>query len=98
MTHTPDVIPTELAWLFWDVDPATIDFERHRDYVFERVMIHGDWFATRWLIGRTQPSDLAEFLQKRGYLLSPRDRAFWSLIAGVPYHATPGGGRPVWAG
>ena len=43
------MIPTELAWLFWDVDPAQIDLERHRDYILERVMMRGDWFAMRWL-------------------------------------------------
>ena len=92
------MIPAELAWLFWDVDPDTIDVDRHRDYVLERVMTDGDWFAMRWLIDRTERAHLAEFLQRRGHVLTPRDRAFWSLIAEVPSPPTPGGGRPNWAG
>jgi hypothetical protein len=39
------VIPTELAWLFWDVDPVQIDLQHHRDYVLERIMSRGDLFA-----------------------------------------------------
>jgi len=35
------VIPTELAWLFWDVDPVQIDLQHHRDYVLERIMSRG---------------------------------------------------------
>jgi hypothetical protein len=92
------VIPAELAWLFWDVDPSTIELDRHRDYVFERVMTHGDWLAMRWLIDHSERADVAEFLLRRGHVLTPRDRAFWCLIAEVPCPPTPGGGRPGWAG
>ena len=92
------MIPAELAWLFWDVDPTTIDLERHRDYVLERVMTRGDWLAMRWLIAHVERAHMAEFLARRADRLTPRDRAFWSLIAEVPFQATPGGGRPAWAG
>lgn len=92
------MIPAELAWLFWDVDPAAIDLARHRDYVVERIMMRGDWRAMRWLVAHVDKGDLAEVLARRGHLLAPRDRAFWSLIAEVPFRATPGGGRPTWAG
>ena len=91
------MIPAELAWLFWDVDPATIDLGQHRDYVFERIMSQGDWLAMQWLIHRTEKSDLAEFLRRRSGRLTPRDRAFWCLIADVPCAQVPGGGRPTWA-
>lgn len=92
------MIPAELERLFWDVDPAAIDLELHRDYVIERVMARGTWPAMRWLIARFEKAQLADFLQRRGDRLAPRNRAFWSLIADVPYQATPGGGRPPWAG
>jgi hypothetical protein len=92
------VIPTELTWLFWDVDPAQIDLERHRDYVLERAMTRGDWAAMRWLLAHVEKAVLAEFLSRHGDRLTPRDRAFWSLVAEVPYRAMPGGGRPSWAG
>jgi hypothetical protein len=92
------VIPTELAWLFWDIDPTTLDLERHRDYVLERIMTRGDWLAMCWLIDHVDKPVLAEFLSRRGDQLTPRDRAFWSLIADVPHRPVAGGGRPSWAG
>lgn len=92
------MIPAELAWLFWDVDPSTIDLDRHRDYVLERIMTRGDWLAMRWLIDRVAAAELAEFLSRRGDRLPPRERAFWSVVSGVPHRAAPGGGRPTWAG
>jgi hypothetical protein len=92
------VIPAELAWLFWDVDPATIDLDRHRDYVVERIMARGDWVAMRWLARHVEREALADFLRRKGHRLAPRERAFWSLIAGVPHETESGGGRPPWAG
>jgi hypothetical protein len=92
------MIPAAIAWLFWDVDPAAIDPDRHRDYVLERIMSRGDLVAMRWLAAQYAPAVLAEFLERKGHRLAPRERAFWSLIAGVPCAAGPGGGRPPWAG
>jgi len=92
------VIPAELAWLFWDVDPTQIDLEHHRDYVVERIMTRGDWLAMRWLAAHVATPDLADFLHRRGDRLTPRDRAFWSVIAGIASIQGPGGGRPSWAG
>jgi hypothetical protein len=92
------VIPAELTWLFWDVDPSLVDLVRDRDYILERVMTRGDWVAMRWLIAHAEKAELADFLQRRGERLTPRDRAFWSLIADVPCQPASGGGRPAWAG
>jgi hypothetical protein len=30
--------------LFWDVDPATLDMDRHRKYIFARVLERGTFF------------------------------------------------------
>lgn len=92
------MIPAALTWLFWDVDPSAIDLDRDRDYVVERVMARGDLEAMRWLARQFERDTLADFLERKGHRLAPRERAFWSLIAGVPYEAGPGGGRPPWAG
>jgi hypothetical protein len=92
------VIPAELDWLFWDVDPRALDLDRHRDYVVERIMARGNWEAMRWLIRHVERAVLADFLRRKGHRLAPRERAFWCLIADVPHEAAPGGGRPPWAG
>ncbi|MBA3452313.1 MAG: hypothetical protein H0T42_04360 [Deltaproteobacteria bacterium] len=92
------MIPAAITWLFWDVDPRGIDLEKHRDYVLERVMARGDLFAMRWLARQFPRDVLADFLVRKGDRLAPRERAFWSVIAGAPRTESPGGGRPPWAG
>jgi hypothetical protein len=92
------VLPAEVAALFWEIDPSAIDLAAHRDYVLERIMGRGTLEAMRWLVRAYTRTQLADFLARRGDRLSPRDRAFWSLMAGSPIDAGPGGGRPPWAG
>lgn len=82
----------------WDVEPATVDPERHRDFIMERVMSRGTWEAMRWLKTTYSRELLGDFLQRRGDRLTPRDRAYWSLISGVSAPQAPGAGRPSWAG
>jgi hypothetical protein len=90
--------PAELNWLFWDVDLADLDLARHHDYILERIMTRGDWAAMRWLIRTVPAVELAALLATKAERLPPRERAFWTLIAGGERVLEPGGGRPVWAG
>jgi hypothetical protein len=88
--------PKEVKRLFWDVDAARIDRDRDADYVLERVMARGGWAAMRWLRATYSEAELADFLRRRGARLAPRERAYWSLIAGANLAQVPGGGRPPW--
>ena len=89
-------LPDFIRILFWDVDPATVDLVRHRDYVMERVMTRGGWDAMRWLRSTYETSSLADFLSTRGERLAPRERAYWSLVASCEVPQEQGGGRPGW--
>lgn len=93
------VLPEDVVRLFWDVDPESVDLDRHRDYVMERVMGRGTWEAMRWL-RRTYPVDaLADFLFRKGRrAIAPRERAYWALVSGCDLPPERGGGRPGWAG
>ena len=88
----------EIALLFWDVAPETIDLEAHRDYVLERVMSRGGWAAMLWLRATYSDDARADFLRRKGHRLAPRERAYWSLVSGAGLPTEPGGGRPPWAG
>jgi hypothetical protein len=90
-------VPVELHGLFWDVDPATIDLERHGDYVIERTMSRGDWTAMQWLRTTYARERLADFLRRKGQRLAPRERAYWALWSGLDLPDATGGGRPAWA-
>jgi hypothetical protein len=91
-------VPECVRRLFWDVDPDTVDLGLHAQYVMERVMSRGTWEAMRWLKSTYSREQLADFLLRSGDRLTPRDRAYWSLIAGISGPQRAGGGRPAWAG
>jgi hypothetical protein len=91
-------LPDEVRRLFWDVDPDSVDLERHRDYVLQRVMTRGGWVAMKWLRATYPDAALADFLRRKGMRLPPRERAYWGFVAGERLEAGPGRSRPSWAG
>jgi hypothetical protein len=92
-------IPEDVLALLWDVDPEAIDLTRDYALVFERVMTRGTWSAMQWLRRRFPREQIAEFLRgPKARRLSPRDLAYWALVADVELVPGPGGGRPTWAG
>jgi hypothetical protein len=94
-----DSFPASVARLLWDVDASSIDPQRDKALVFERVMSRGTWEAMQWLRRRYRREEIAEFLRSRSAeRLTARDRAYWALIAEIDVQASPGGGRPSWAG
>lgn len=88
--------PADVARLFWDVEPESVDLRAHADYVMERVMTRGSLQAMRWLRSTYSTDDLADFLERRGHRLAPRDRAYWRLVAMLPPEDSPGGAVPPW--
>jgi len=95
-TDVSPPLPDYIARLLWQFEPADIDLVQHRDLVLERVMLRGGWDAMRWLRRTYPPEVLAGFLERRGSRLPPRERAYWSIVAGVATEQVPGGGRPSW--
>ncbi|MFI5305896.1 MAG: DUF6922 domain-containing protein [Polyangiales bacterium] len=91
-------VPEEVAKLFWDVDPKSVDLARHSDYVMERIMSRGGWAAMLWLRRAYSADELANFLLRRGARLAPRDLAYWCVVSGLKLPIPRGGGRPSWAG
>jgi hypothetical protein len=93
-----EAIPESVAPLLWDVDASTIELERDRALIFERVMSRGSWAAMRWLRGRYAKPALADFVRGEGRRkLAPRALAYWALVCDVELPSSPGGGRPSWA-
>ncbi len=42
-------MPEQFRPLFWDVDWDTLDIERNRDFIIERVLNMGDQLSVCWL-------------------------------------------------
>jgi hypothetical protein len=71
-------IPIEHAWLFWDVNPNSIDIVRDRRYVLGRVLERGRLTDVRWVISRYGLDGVRDFFRMGGHPeLSRRTRAFW---------------------
>ena len=66
--------------LFWDVDPETIDLEKHARYVIERVLDFGTKEEVSWLFSRYQRRKIAETLARPRSVVDPKSRALWELI------------------
>jgi len=70
------------ANLFWDVDPATIDVNRHRRYVIERVLERGELSDLQTAVALySMPTIIAEAQQMRS--LDPVTLAFAACLGNV---------------
>jgi len=90
--------PDSVARLLWEVDSTAVNPVEHKDYVLERVMSRGGWEAMQWLRASYSREEIADFLQRKGQRLPPRELAYWALITGITPAIAMGGGRPAWAG
>ena len=69
--------------LFWDIDPATLDFDRHRRYVVGRVLEHGtfeDWMTLCRYYTLSSIVEIARTLRS----LDSKAVAFLSVVGHVP--------------
>ena len=65
--------------LFWDVDPKTIDPEKHGRYIIERILDFGDDAEVRW-VWRYYDHALIRDVVQRSRALFPETRSFWNLM------------------
>ena len=79
-----DILPTDFSTnLFWDVDPATLDLDRHEKYVIARVLEHGTFADWKLLCRRfTLPRivEVARTLRS----LDPKARSFLAVVGQTP--------------
>ena len=62
--------------LFWDVDPKTIDPQKHARYVIERVMQLGNDREVRWMWRTYAPARLRE-VARGSRALDQETKALW---------------------
>lgn len=65
--------------LFWDVDPKTIDPEKHAEYIIERVLDFGDAHEVRWMAGY-YPNRLIKKVVRESRVLHDKSRNLWELV------------------
>ena len=75
------VVPHEHRWLFWDVDPDTIEFDRDRRYVLARVLERGRLSDVRWVVGIYSLDGVRDFFRSGGHPeLSRPTLALWRAL------------------
>lgn len=65
--------------LFWDVDPKTIDPQKHARYIIERILEFGNDKEVRWLYKRYRRSLLRDVV-KRSRVLRPQSKILWEAL------------------
>lgn len=69
--------------LFWDVDIRTLDLDKHKTYIVQRVLEYGlmkDWELLKSTLGLREIVDTCKRLRS----LDPKALAFISLISKTP--------------
>jgi hypothetical protein len=71
--------------LFWDVDPSSLDPERHEDFILGRVLVDGDWSIVRALRREVGDPGLAAFVRRAGRRrLDRRTLRFFEAVLDLP--------------
>ncbi len=65
--------------LFWDVNPKTIDPDKHARYIIERVLDFGTDKEVHWAWGYYSQTILRSVVHT-SRALHPKTRALWKLI------------------
>lgn len=69
--------------LFWDIDRSKLDWEKHRAYIVERVLVYGLWSDWQQLRSRLSVTEIAELAKKFRYL-NDKDLNYISTISNIP--------------
>ncbi|MBI2475835.1 MAG: hypothetical protein HYV67_01155 [Candidatus Taylorbacteria bacterium] len=66
--------------LFWDVDPKTIDPEKHAVYIIERILDFGNTEEVRWLFRYYPKSEIKRVMELPRSQVHDKSKALWSLL------------------
>lgn len=65
--------------LFWDVDPKTVDPEKHARYTIERILEFGTDEEARWIWSTYSHSLISDVLSK-SRVVRPLTKPLWQAL------------------
>ena len=65
--------------LFWDVDPKTIDPEKHAVYIIERILDFGTDEEVRWM-WRAYSKEFIRNVLQNSRVLHEKSKSLWTLL------------------
>ena len=66
--------------LFLDVDPKTIDPEKHARYIIERILDFGAPEEVGWVFRRYSKEEIKEVMELPRSQVNQKSKALWSLL------------------
>jgi hypothetical protein len=88
-------LPNGVRRLLWDVDPASLDGDRHRNFLLDRILEYGDMETVRWAEKTYGREGIRDYFLTRGQrVLSNKTRAYWRLILKLDSCTTPSSTQP----
>lgn len=75
------IIPREFKKYFWDVDFDELNFQKHRNYILERMLNFGAFDSFNWIFKTFNNNEVENLLDKKGkYSLSRNSFLFWGKL------------------
>ncbi len=65
--------------LFWDVDPETLDPDKHAEYIIERVLDFGTDGEVKWM-WNYYPKELIANVVRNSRAIFPFTRSLWNQL------------------
>jgi len=81
----PLVSQSQLRKLFWDVEVASLDPERHEDFILGRLLTEGDWDVVGALRDAVGDDALAAFVRRAARRLDRRTLRFLEVVLDIPH-------------
>lgn len=66
--------------LFWDVDPKTIDPDKHARYIIERILDFGEADEVSWMFKHYPREKIKEVLHLPRSQVDRKSRSLWELV------------------
>ena len=66
--------------LFWDVDPKTINPQRHAHYIIERILEYGTDEEVRWMVRNYTSQKIRNTLEHSRGVLNPQTKVLWEAL------------------
>jgi hypothetical protein len=84
MDRIPECIAQAGAKLFWDVDPATLDPQKHEDFILGRVLSDGTLDMVQAVRAVVGDDGLRAFVKRAPHRLDRRSLRFFQVVLGLP--------------
>jgi tagatose-1,6-bisphosphate aldolase len=78
--NSADTPPTHL---FWDIDQDTLDLNKHKRFIIERILQYGRPEDIKWVLDHYSEEDIIDTV-KRSKIIDRKTATYWSIHYHIP--------------